>query len=252
MNNEALVKIVVKKVLDMMNLKILLLVSGGAVNVSQIFGALSSEKLIKYDIACTEAGKKAVPEKYILDMNCNVLDSGKKLFKAIKEDDLIFIPIMTRNTLVKCALGIEDNLVTTAIAQALMMNKNVVAIKDSFDPKNPINMSLGLTKNSVYNDMILKYEKTLVNMGMKFINSDEIGNVIGKNRSFQNFLEDNLSSDNLLSDNLSSDNILTGVLTKKDIIKSCENGQVFIRKNAIITPLAEEYILNEGIDVRYC
>jgi hypothetical protein len=123
-----------------------------------------------------------------------------------------------------------------------MMNKNVVAIKDSFDPKNPINMSLGLTKNSVYNDMILKYEKTLVNMGMKFINSDEIGNVIGKNRSFQNFLEDNLSSDN----------ILTGVLTKKDIIKSCENGQVFIRKNAIITPLAEEYILNEGIDVRYC
>lgn len=275
MDIEDLLRPIIAQIINMMNKRVLLFISGGEVNLKNVFETLASMKMLQYDIVMTEAAKKVIPEEYIANLNGKLIDCKVELTKAVREDDIILVPLMTRNTLAKCATGIQDNLVTTGIAEALMMNKEVIAVKDSFDPQNPKNIALGFSKNPAYNKFVLGYQDILTNFGVKFIEADNLKHTINDKFSITNNVIENISSIdktvvkenrgikelNLESKNVNpiinkapiSEKILSGVLTIEDIIIAANSSkEICIKEGALITPLAKDYIYNNKINVKYC
>ena len=178
MDIQDLLRPIVTQIVNMLNKRALLFISGGEVNLKEIFESLSSMGIIKYDIVMTENAKDVIPQNYISSLKGKMIESKEELTGALKADDLIVIPVMTRNTLSKCAVGIQDNLVTTGIAEALMMDKEIIALTDSFDPENPTNVSLGLNKNKAYNKFILNYKDTLSSLGINFVEGNNLKKAI--------------------------------------------------------------------------
>ncbi|AKN32046.1 flavoprotein [Clostridium carboxidivorans P7] len=269
MEIEQLIKPIVTQILNMMNKKVLLFISGGAVNVKDIFNTLSSYGIVHYDIVRTDGSNKSIPEECIKGLNGNLINCKNDMVKAIKEADAILVPVMTRNTLSKCALGISDNLVTLGIAESLMMNKEVIAVKDSFDPSNNVNISLGYSKNPVYNNFISDYEKRLVSFGVKFINSEQLDEALQQKLKFDininkfeqsveqvknNNCEEKAQEAKIDTCKTEKENIkvLSGVLTMQDIIIALNGSkELHVKQGALITSLAQDYIYNKGIEVKY-
>ncbi|WP_186430570.1 flavoprotein [Clostridium sp. BSD9I1] len=259
MNIEDLLRPIIAEIVNKMNKRILLFISGGAVNLKGIFETLSSMQMLQYDIVMTEASKKVIPEEYIANLNGKLIDCKVELTKAVREDDIIIVPIMTRNTLAKCAAGIEDNLVTTGIAEAIMMNKEVIAVKDSFDPQNQVNISLGFNKNAAYNKLILGYEDKLTSFGVKFINAGDIKRTINARFSIMSNANENLNHESVIKNTVVNKeetcNIkkLSGILTIEDIMLAANNSkEIWVKEGSLLTPLAKDYIYNNGINVNYC
>lgn len=259
MNIEDLLRPIIAEIVNKMNKRILLFISGGAVNLKGIFETLSSMQMLQYDIVMTEASKKVIPEEYIANLNGRLIDCKVELTKAVREDDIIIVPIMTRNTLAKCAAGIEDNLVTTGIAEAIMMNKEVIAVKDSFDPQNQVNISLGFNKNAAYNKLILGCEDKLTSFGVKFINAADIKRTINARFSIMSNANENLNHESAIRNTVVNKeetcNIkkLSGILTIEDIMLAANNSkEIWVKEGSLLTPLAKDYIYNNGINVNYC
>lgn len=273
MDIEDLLKPIIARILNMMNKKALLFITGGAVNIKDIFETLGSINLLKYDIVISEAAEKIIPEQYIKNLNGNLINCKVEMTRALRETDLVIIPVMTRNTLSKCGAGISDNLVTVGISEALMMNKEIIAVKDSFDPLNPANISLGFTKNPMYNRFILDYQERLSSFGVKFIDSNDLKKSIEEKFSIVNteikyysnqsietqekllLKKEELkeASNNLISNSSSEgEKLLSGVLTIEDVMKSAANSkEVCVKQGSIITPLAKDYIYNNKINIKY-
>lgn len=275
MDIEDLLRPIIAQIINMMNKRVLLFISGGAVNLKNVFETLASMKMFKYDIVMTEASKKVIPEEYIANLNGRLIDCKVELTKAVREDDIILVPMMTRNTLAKCATGIQDNLVTTGIAEALMMNREVIAVKDSFDPQNPKNISLGFSKNPAYNKFVLGYQDTLTNFGVKFIDADNLKRTINDKFSITSNVIENIASidktivkeekvtkevkienknvNPIVNKAPINEKILSGVLTTEDIIVAVKGSkEICVKEGALITPLAKDYIYNNRINVKYC
>ncbi|MCI1945020.1 flavoprotein [Clostridium luticellarii] len=271
MDIKDLLRPVVAQIVSMLNKRVLLFISGGAVNIKDIFETLASMSILKYDIVMTEPAKKVIPEKYIDDLNGKFIECKEELTQAVREDDLVLVPVMTRNTLSKCAVGIEDNLVTIGIAEALMMNKKVIAVSDSFDPENPRNQCLGFSKNEAYNKFILNYKDTLCGLGVDFIQGDELRRTLESKFILLNNYNDNLSAgaveekkifsgrdedkniiDAGLPESGKACKILSHVVTAKDILANIGNTkEILIKQGSLITPLAKDYMDNNNIVVRY-
>lgn len=262
MDIEDLLRPIIAQIINMMNKRVLLFVSGGAVNLKKIFEALASIKMLQYDIVITDAAKKMIPEEYIKNLNARVIECKNELTKAVIEDDLVVVPMMSRNTLAKCATGIQDNLVTTGIAEALMMKKEVIAVRDSFNPVQPKNISLGLSKNPAYNKFILGYEDILTSFGVRFIDGCDIKSVINEKFSIINNVTEKVYEEPKIKNEIvvneekmdwTSKKVLSGILTIEDIIKALNNSkEVFIKEGSLITPLAKDYIDSNKVNVKYC
>lgn len=259
MNIEDLLRPMITQIVNLMNKRVLLFISGGAVNLKNIFESLSSMKMLQYDIVMTESSRKIIPQDYIENLNFRLINSKSELTKAIREDDLILVPVMTRNTLAKCAAGIQDNLVTTGIAEAIMMNKEVIVVKDSFDPQNSVNIALEFSKNAAYNKLILGYEDKLTSFGVKFINSTDIKRTINARFSIMSNANEDLCHENAIKNTIINKeeacNIkkLSGILTIEDIILATNDSkEIWVKEGSLLTPLAKDYIYNNGINVNYC
>lgn len=274
MDIEDLLKTIVTQLVAMMNKRVLIFISGGAVNLKEIFETLASMKMLQYDIVITESAKKVIPEQYISNLNHKIIDCKVEMTKVIREDDFILVPVMTRNTLAKCATGVQDNLVTIGIAEALMMNKEVIAVRDSFDPQNDKNISLGFSKNPAYNKLILGYEDSLTNFGMRFINACDLkGAISGKfgigseaipnisigqsNVKQENSVKESIkeikNSNAAANNGLENKKILSGVLTTEDLMAASRNSKdIYIKQGSLITPMAKDYIYNNKLNVKYC
>ncbi|MBV7274797.1 flavoprotein [Clostridiaceae bacterium UIB06] len=274
MDIEDLLKTIVTQLVAMMNKRVVIFISGGAVNLKGIFDTLASMKMLQYDIVITEAAKKVIPEQYISNLNYKIIDCKVEMTKAIREDEFILVPVMTRNTLAKCATGLQDNLITVGIAEALMMNKEIIAVRDSFDPQNDKNISLGFSKNQAYNKLILGYEDSLTNFGMKFINACElkqaitgkfgIGSninqsvsigqtVVKQENNIKEPVEEVKNFNASVSNVTESKKILSGVLTTEDLMTAARNSkEIYIKQGSLITPMAKDYIYNNKLVVKYC
>lgn len=272
MDIDEIVKSIIDKIVKTLNKETILFISGGAVNTSSIFKTLKDFKFLHYKIVMTDAAKNVIPKEYINDLGGEIVEDMGELNKAIAEAQIILAPVMTRNTLCKCASGVEDDLVSIGIARSLMMNKEIIAVKDSFDPSNSLNISKGFCKNSAYNNFILERENILSTFGIKFISSDELRmNLEGKVSLPGKCSAGNAGQNNEVKtervevvkkvkkvdtcttrENSRKENLLRGVLTVKDIMIAVNEGEdVNVEKGSIITPLAKDYIYNNNINVNY-
>jgi branched-subunit amino acid transport protein len=255
-NIEKIITSIVAGILPLISKRVLIFISGGTVNAEILLNTLSDSELISYDVVLTDAARKMIDEESIKKLKGNVVDCIDELDKAIIDSSFVIIPVMTRNTLSKIALGIADNLLTTGISRAIMMNKEILAVRDSYDPQNPVNISNGLSNNDVYHSMFLNYEKTVNDFGVKIIDSSEFES------SMQNEFDKSLSQPaekrkradkNVRKVEIKENRKVfeSCILTLTDIKRTQNYDVIVIEKGTLITPSAKDYIYSNKIKVEY-
>ncbi|ABK62105.1 flavoprotein [Clostridium novyi] len=266
MNIEEMIQAIVTQMMPLFNKKVVLFVSGGNVNVEKIIKILSKFNLANYSIVFSENAKEILENKFVEKLKANIINDTEKVMEDLIDCDIVLIPVMTRNTLSKVALGISDNILTTGISRAIMLKKEIIALRDSFCSENPINIAKGFSKNKNYNLMISNYEKTLESFGVKFVDSEEFKDSL--QYKFNNFLSEDkqdlkinseLSNMSIKEINKTQEQDLKGIkifkesiLTVKDISKFLVGKELNLTKDSIITPLAKDFIYNNKIKINYC
>lgn len=251
MDIEELIKAITIQVLSLVNKEVLVFISGGVVNVEEEFKILKEFNNLKYSVVLSDSAKKVIPQQFLEDLNAEVIEDKELMSQKINEVDFILIPVMTRNILAKTALGIRDTFITTGISDSIMKNKKIIAIKDSFDPDNPVNVSLGYSQNASYNEMLKNYIKTIESFGVSFINVYELK----KAMNGLLFMEDKKTAQIANIRKVTTKEIrqvtLKGIITKIDLLSlgSCRN--IKIAKGTVITSLAKDYIESENIKINY-
>ncbi len=248
-----LIKEITAEVLKRLDKKVLLFISGGAVNIKETFSVLNEYKLIKYTAVMSDSAKKVIPEIYTKDLNLEVLNEKSCIVNAINNSDLILIPVLTRNTLAKTALGIRDSYLTTGISEALMRNKKIIAVKDSCDPECEVLKSMGVTANIEYNKMLMGYLSRLESFGVTLINSKQLKDIMDNELNLS-CRKNNKQDENIKKCEIKEqDNAakLNGVITMGELLPLKGKKEVIISKDALITPLARDYIENEKIKIKY-
>lgn len=247
LNIEELVKNMLQTIVPNVNKRILIFLTGGTVNAEILLNILADYDGHQYDIVISESGRESLSEAAVEALKGNRLNSFSELKDALKKADFILIPVMTRNTLAKAALGIEDNLVTTGIARALMSNKEVFAVKDSFSSEHPINKAMDLAHNAAYNAMLKSYEYQLETFGLKFIELEEFKTVIQNKRGtdFAPKESSGLKAAELATETVTAHRKVkldSSILTLGDL-RGYENEEIIqVKANTIITPLAKDFI----------
>ena len=251
MDIEELIKAITIQVLGLVNKKVLVFISGGVVNVEDEFKILKEFDNLRYSVVLSDSAKNIIPHKFIEDLNADVIYDRKLMSKKIDEVDFILIPVMTRNILAKTALGIRDTFITTGISDAIMKNKKIIVVKDSFDPDNPVNVSLGYSQNISYNEMMKNHIKTIESFGVSFINAYELKKAINELLIIEEKKTTQITKINKVVTKEIRQVTLKGIITKTDLLSigSCRN--IKISKGAVITSLAKDYIDSENIKIDY-
>ena len=198
----------------------LVIINGGTGNLEQIILELKkiSEKY-ELDIVFSEAGEKIVrKEKF---QNFNVIDKFEMetCEPLLKKNDIIILPLLTKNSCAKIAVGIRDNAVTYLISKALLAHKEIVAVYDWCIADN---------KTAYGNQINFNIEK-LKSYGIIFVKSSELSDYI-------------LNRRNLEINSLKEKKIITA-----EDIYDMKNKKIIVSKSTIVTTLAREKAENNGI-----
>ncbi|WP_462354719.1 flavoprotein [Fusobacterium ulcerans] len=198
----------------------LVIINGGTGNLEQVILELKKiSERYELDIVFSEAGEKIVrKEKF---QNFNVIDkfemeTGEPL---LKKNDIIILPLLTKNSCAKIAVGIRDNAVTYLISKALLAQKEIVAVYDSCIADN---------KTAYGNQINFNIEK-LKSYGIIFVKSSELSDYI-------------LNRRNLEINSLKEKKIITA-----EDIYDMKNKKIIVSKSTIVTTLAREKAENNGI-----
>ncbi|MEJ6466278.1 flavoprotein [Fusobacterium ulcerans] len=198
----------------------LVIINGGTGNLEQIILELKkiSEKY-ELDIVFSEAGEKIVSKEKF--QNFNVIDKFEMetCEPLLKKNDIIILPLLTKNSCAKIAVGIRDNAVTYLISKALLAQKEIVAVYDSCIADN---------KTAYGNQINFNIEK-LKSYGIIFVKSSELSDYI-------------LNRRNLEINSLKEKKIITA-----EDIYDMKNKKIIVSKSTIVTTLAREKAENNGI-----
>ncbi|MBP3039888.1 hypothetical protein J9303_10355 [Bacillaceae bacterium Marseille-Q3522] len=250
MNMEELLRNLWNELRPLLEKKLLIFLSGGSVNTDILLKILKEQKNARYMFVLTESREKMTDIKSLRQISGQLVNTMEDLENSLREAELILIPVMTRNTLAKAALGIADNLVTTGIARAIMLQKEVIAVRDSFNPQHEWNRVNGLSNNNAYNQMLAQYERQLQFFGVKFVDLVE----------FQSTLKEKLTPPAMTkaADATSAGNSpLTEAATESAIITMAEINRfgsqeiIPLKAGTIITPLAKEYLDQHEIKIKW-
>jgi len=161
-------------------------------------------------------------------------DSSISSLELVQESDALVVPILTRNSSAKLALGITDTLVTNIIMQALISGKPIIAARNSADP-DPANCPCIATPDTppALIKLAKDYLKKLESYGMKLVDVNELANAVNNEL------------------NKSSNDILEQKLITQDTIEKLPQGtkQITVAKGSIITPLARDFAKDHGIQI---
>lgn len=198
----------------------LVILNGGTANLEQI--VIELEKIKKeYDIEVvfSEAGKKVVGEEKFKNFDIKKEVTIENCNSLLLENEIILLPLLTKNTCAKVAVGIRDNVVTYIISKALLAGKKIVAVYDSCIVK----------VDNEYGKQLNLNIKKLQEFGITFVESKNLAEYV-LNEQKNQILD------------LKNKKIITA-----DDIFGIKNKSVIVSKEAIITILAKEKAQENGI-----
>lgn len=146
----------------------------------------------------------------------------------VQSSDAIVVPILTRNSAAKIALGICDTLVTNIIMHALIAGKPVIAARNSADPEGQDCICIGTPQTPPALIQIAKdYLKRLESYGVKLVDVSEIAQYFIGNKNIKR------------------------ELVTYDTIKELPQDikQIEIKRGSIITPLAKDLAKERDIKI---
>lgn len=198
----------------------LVVINGGTVNLEQVI--LELEKISKdyqMETIFSEAAKDVVGLKKFELFNIREDINMMNLNEILNKKDIVIIPLLTKNTCAKVAVGIRDNVITYLISKAILMKKNIVAVYDSCIVDNETEYGKQLNLNI----------KKLQSYGINFVKSTQLANYI-------------LSEQGKEVIKLKGKKIITA-----DDIFGMRDKKIVISENSIITTLAKEKAEEENI-----
>ena len=112
--------------------KILVVITGSTNNLEQI--VLELRKISKnYDLSLvfSEAASNIINENVFSEFHIIKDFSIKNYDEILSKNDIILLPLLTKNTVAKLFVWIRDNAVTNLVSKALLLEKRVIAAYDS-------------------------------------------------------------------------------------------------------------------------
>ena len=193
--------------------KILVAITGSTNNLEQI--VLELRKISKnYDLSLvfSEAASNIINENVFSEFHIIKDFSIKNYDEILSKNDIILLPLLTKNTVAKLVVGIRDNAVTNLVSKALLLEKRVIAAYDSCIVNNEV----------PYAKLINSNVEKLKDYGLIFVQAKELADYI-------------LNKKDLEINSLREKNIIT-----VNDLKDLHNKKIIISKNTIITTLAKE------------
>ncbi len=243
MEKEEIIRNILKSLLPMMDKKALVLLTGGTADYQEYQKMVDELLLTKARIAVTPAFKSLASVDISDRPDSRYIMNGETLYQEIDEINIIIIPVLTRNTLAKGAMGIQDNLVSMAIAAGFMKKIPILAVTENCSPDSGHTREKGMNLNESYNRMIAGYEERWKEFGAILIGREEFSSRLKK------FLypEIPIYSESHFPEQTSSEQISSEVyqvLTLKDVQRFSPGQRIRVSSRSVITPSARE-ALNE-------
>ena len=193
--------------------KILVAITGSTNNLEQI--VLELRKISKnYDLTLvfSEAAKNIIDENVFSEFHIIKDFSIKNYDEILSKNDIILLPLLTKNTVAKLVVGIRDNAVTNLVSKALLLEKRVIAAYDSCIVNNEV----------PYAKLINSNVEKLKDYGLIFVQAKELADYM-------------LNKKDLEINSLREKNVIAA----KDL-KDLYNKKIIISKNTVVTTLAKE------------
>ena len=193
--------------------KILVAITGSTNNLEQI--VLELRKISKnYDLSLvfSEAASNIIDENVFSEFHIIKDFSIKNYDEILSKNDIILLPLLTKNTVAKLVVGIRDNAVTNLVSKALLLEKRVIAAYDSCIVNNEV----------PYAKLINSNVEKLKDYGLIFVQAKELADYM-------------LNKKDLEINSLREKNVITA----KDL-KDLYNKKIIISKNTVVTTLAKE------------
>ena len=193
--------------------KILVVITGSTNNLEQI--VLELRKISKnYDLSLvfSEAASNIINENVFSEFHIIKDFSIKNYDEILSKNNIILLPLLTKNTVAKLVVGIRDNAVTNLVSKALLLEKRVIAAYDSCIVNNEV----------PYAKLINSNVEKLKDYGLIFVQAKELADYMLKKKD--------LEINSLREKN---------VITAKDL-KDLYDKKIIISKNTVVTTLAKE------------
>ena len=193
--------------------KILVAITGSTNNLEQI--VLELRKISKnYDLSLvfSEAASNIIDENMFSEFHIIKDFSIKNYDEILSKNNIILLPLLTKNTVAKLVVGIRDNAVTNLVSKALLLEKRVIAAYDSCIVNNEV----------PYAKLINSNVEKLKDYGLIFVQAKELADYMLKKKD--------LEINSLREKN---------VITAKDL-KDLYDKKIIISKNTVVTTLAKE------------
>ena len=193
--------------------KILVVITGSTNNLEQI--VLELRKISKnYDLSLvfSEAASNIIDENVFSEFHIIKDFSIKNYDEILSKNDIILLPLLTKNTVAKLVVGIRDNAVTNLVSKALLLEKRVIAAYDSCIVNNKV----------PYAKLINSNVEKLKDYGLIFVQAKELADYM-------------LNKKDLEINSLREKNVITA----KDL-KDLYDKKIIISKNTVVTTLAKE------------
>ena len=193
--------------------KILVAITGSTNNLEQI--VLELRRIShNYDLSLvfSEAAKNIIDENIFSEFHIIKDFSIKNYDEILSKNDIVLLPLLTKNTVAKLVVGIRDNAITNLVTKALLLEKKVIAAYDSCIVNNDV----------PYAKLINSNVEKLKDYGLIFVQAKELADYM-------------LNKKGLEINSLREKNVITG----KDL-KDLYNKKIIISKNTVVTTLAKE------------
>jgi len=193
--------------------KTLVAITGSTNNLEQI--VLELRKISKnYDLSLvfSEAASNIIDENVFSEFHIIKDFSIKNYDEILSKNDIILLPLLTKNTVAKLVVGIRDNAVTNLVSKALLLEKRVIAAYDSCIVNNEV----------PYAKLINSNVEKLKDYGLIFVQAKELADYM-------------LNKKDLEINSLREKNVITA----KDL-KDLYDKKIIISKNTVVTTLAKE------------
>lgn len=259
--SEELIRKIIKKVIAALEadnkIKITAIFTGGKIKFEE---ALSQLKKIdkKYNIVWnfifSESAKEIHNHNKIRCEFEQQINQKPIQFNTVKENDLLLIPVLTRNTAAKLSAHFLDTCLLDYIFRSLMSSVPVIAASDAADLNGAGWQKLGFNN---YSDAIKlenqRHLEKIKSYGIQLTAADNLAE-----KSFSILNDDNkkiintMDSQNIISSsdksNTKSIHLDSKIITYKDINPLANNiDKIYLNSNAIITPYAREVAERKGM-----
>ena len=253
-----LVTNIIRSLMPVLDKKALVLFTGGTGDYAAYRSAMDELMLTPAKMAVTSSFDTLVSEADLEWIRPRLIRDVTELYEEMRQTDLIVIPVLTRNTLAKGAVGIQDNLVSIAIAKGFMTGIPILAVTENCDPESAHTKEKQMDQNPAYNRMIQGYEKKWTAFGATLIEAEEFSTkfrdaLYPELKEFRKTVlqkrkpgdEKEAASD---EKNICSD-WCGRVLTLGDVQKLSQGQRLKISEKTVITPSAKEALDEKKIAI---